>query len=202
VVLHSVKATAATQASVLGQNDQVLEYTTIVPKTTFEQAADGLHIRAMFAQRLQDNSKWPNPIVVKLTHVQPALTPPQVQTGNAERLNGGIRLSGTLLSLGDAKAVGVRFEYRSLKGLDVNERSGSWQITPQQHLTAPGKFSVTVAAWEAGEPYEFRAVVEHPLLKMYGDSHKVALYRPYAECRIMPSNRGCGCGDTGRWLVL
>jgi hypothetical protein len=24
----------------------------------------------------------------------------------------------------------------------------------------------------------------------------------YAEYRIMPSNCGCGCGDTGRWLVL
>ena len=44
-------------------------------KTTWKQEPDGLHIRAFFAQRLQDNSRWPNPVVLKLTNVQPALTP-------------------------------------------------------------------------------------------------------------------------------
>ncbi len=176
IVLHSVKATAQTEVSVLGQNDRVLEYsTTVVPKTTFKQDASGLHVRAMFAQRLQDNSKWPNPIVLKLTHVQAALKPPQVQTSRAVRQAGGVKLEGSLRSLGDANAVAVGFEYRSLKGLDVNERSGAWQITPPQQMTAPGDFSVVVAAWETGEPYEFRAVVHHPLLTMYGESHKVTL---------------------------
>ena len=176
ILLHSVKATAQTEASVLGQNDRVLEYSvTVVPKTTFKQDADGLHVRAMFAQRLQDNSKWPNPIVLKLTHVKPALTPPQVQTGRAVRQANGVQLSGPLRSLGDAGEVQVRLEYRSLKGLDVNERSGNWQTTPQRHMTAPGDFSATVPAWESGEAYEFRAVVQHPLLTMYGDSRKITL---------------------------
>ena len=176
ILLHSVKATAQTEASVLGQNDQVLEYSvTVVPKTTFKQDAGGLHVRAMFAQRLQDNSKWPNPIVLKLTHVKPALTPPQVQTSRAVRQLNGVELDGSLRSLGDAGEVQVRFEYRSLKGLDLNERSGTWQTTPTRHLTAPGDFSATVPAWDSGEPYEFRAVVEHPLLTMYGDSRRVSL---------------------------
>ena len=176
LVLHSVKATAQTQATVLGQNDEVLEYSTsVIPKTTFKQEPDGLHVRAMFAQRLQDNSKWPNPIVLKLTHVQPALAPPQVQTSQATRQGNSVKLEGHLSSLGDAKGVEVHFEYRSLKGLDVNERSGSWLSTPAQHLTAPGDFSATVTAWDAGEPYEFRAVVLHPLLTMFGDARKVTL---------------------------
>ena len=175
ILLHSVKASPQTEASVLGQNDQVLEYTTVVPKTTFKQEGDGLHVRAMFAQRLQDNSKWPNPIVLKLTHVQPALTPPQVQTSRVVREGSGAKMEGTLRALGDAKAVDVRFEYRSLKGLDVHERSGAWQTTPLQHMTATGDFSATVAGWEVGEPYEFRAVVQHPLLTMYGDSRRVTL---------------------------
>ena len=132
-------------------------------------------IHAMFAQRLQDNSKWPNPIVLKLTHVTPALAPPQVQTSNAVRQGNAVRLEGSLRSLGDAPEVQVRFEYRSLKGLDVNERSGTWQTTPLRQMTAPGSFSATVSSWEAGEPYEFRAVVQHPLLTMYGDSRKVTL---------------------------
>jgi alpha-L-fucosidase len=113
IVLHSVKGTPQTQASVLGQNDQVLEYsTTVIPKTSFKQDSDGLHVRAMFAQRLQDNSKWPNPIVLKLTHIRPALTPPQIQTSRAAREGNSIRLEGSLRAIGDAKAVEVRFEYR------------------------------------------------------------------------------------------
>jgi alpha-L-fucosidase len=176
ILLHSVRATAQTEASVLGQNDQVLEYSTsVIPKTTYKQDTDSLHVHAMFAQRLQDNSKWPNPIVLKLTHVKPALTPPQLQTGRAVRQSGNVRLEASLLSLGDAKEVRVRFEYRSLKGLDVNERSGTWQTTPLQPMTAPGSFSASVPSWQAGEPYEFRAVVQHPLLTMYGDSRKVSL---------------------------
>jgi alpha-L-fucosidase len=77
-VLKSVKATANTTAGVLGQNDLVYEYSEVVPKTTWKQEADGLHVRAFFAQRLQDNSAWPNPVVLKLTGVEPALVPPGV----------------------------------------------------------------------------------------------------------------------------
>jgi alpha-L-fucosidase len=73
IVLRSVEAGAGSVASVLGQNDKVLEYkTNVIPKTTLRQEADGLHIRAMHAQRLQDNSRWPNPVVLKITRVKPA----------------------------------------------------------------------------------------------------------------------------------
>lgn len=175
LVLRSAKATAQTEVSVLGQNDLVYEYTATVPRTTWKQEADGLHIRAMFAQRLQDNSKWPNPVVLKLTNVAPAFTPPRVETGAAKRAGSGVTLSGSLQSLGDAGAVEVRFEYRSLKGLDVNERAGEWSATPFQKMGAPGGFSAQVPAWEPGVPYEFRAVVKHPVLTMYGDAKRVRL---------------------------
>ena len=175
IVLRSARATAKTQASVLGQNDLVYEYSNVVPKTTFHQEADGLHIHAMFAQRLQDNSKWPNPIVLKITNVEPAFAPPLVETTKASRSGNGVKLEATLHSMGDSKMLEVSFEYRSLKGLDTNERSGAWQSTPVQKLTAAGDFSSIVGAWEAQVPYEFRAVVKHPVLTMYGDSKKVTL---------------------------
>jgi alpha-L-fucosidase len=175
LVLRSVRATDRSVVSVLGQSDLVYEYTKTVPKTTWKQEPDGLHIRAMFVQRLQDNSKWPNPIVVKITNVQPAFAPPKVETASAVRQGGAVVLSGALQSLGDAKAVEVRFEYRSLKGLDANERSGAWTTTPWQRLEAPGAFSARVESWGADEPYEFRAAVRHPVLTMYGDAKKVRL---------------------------
>jgi len=174
-VIRSARATDRTEVSVLGQNDKVLEYSKIVPKTTWKQEADGLHVHAMFAQRLQDNYRWPNPLVLKLANVQPALTPPRVETTTAVRNGSGVTLQAIVHSLGDAKTLEVSFEYRSLKGLDVNERSGTWQVTPMQRLTAPGTVSADVSAWEPGVAYEFRAVVKHPVLTIYGDSKKVTL---------------------------
>ncbi len=83
-VLKSVQATPQSVVSVLGQNGRVLEYRPEVnPKPTLKQEADGLHIRAMFTHRLQDNSKWPNPIVLKITNVKPAFTPPKLETKGA-----------------------------------------------------------------------------------------------------------------------
>jgi alpha-L-fucosidase len=79
MVLHSVKATERTQVTVLGQNDRTLEYQEKVdPKTTFHQEPGGLHIRAMRTQRLQDNSQWPNPAVLKITNAKPAVTQPRI----------------------------------------------------------------------------------------------------------------------------
>lgn len=175
IVLRSARATAKTAVSVLGQNDLVYEYSNVVPKTTFHQEADGLHVHAMFAQRLQDNSKWPNPVVVKITNVEPAFHPPLVETTNAARSGSGVKLEATLHSMGDSKSLEVGFEYRSLKGLDTNERTGDWQELPARRVTAPGVFSALAPAWEPGVPYEFRAVVKHPVLTMYGESKKVVL---------------------------
>lgn len=72
-VLKSVKATESTQISVLGHDGKILEYkpkADAAPK--FSQKNDGLHLDIMLAQRIYNNSLWPNPVVVKLTNVEPA----------------------------------------------------------------------------------------------------------------------------------
>lgn len=72
-VLQSVQAIDQTRVRVLGQNDRVLEYKpAVVPQTTWRQEADGLHIRAMRAQRLYNDHAWPNPVVLELSCVRPA----------------------------------------------------------------------------------------------------------------------------------
>ena len=79
LLLKSVKATAQTTVSVLGQNDKVLEYhPETVPATKWEQTADGLRITAVRAQRLYNDRRWPNPVVLKITNAEPGLTPPVV----------------------------------------------------------------------------------------------------------------------------
>jgi alpha-L-fucosidase len=175
IVLHSVKSSAETQVSVLGQNDKILEYRDVVPKTTWKQEADGLHIRAMHAQRLQDNSKWPNPVVLKVTGVKPALKPPQVMTTSAKWNGGTATFSGELKEMGSASSLEVGFEYRLMgAGLDINERNAAWTATPMVKRGAPGAFSTPVSFLKAGQTYEYRAVVKHPLLSLYGAERKLS----------------------------
>jgi alpha-L-fucosidase len=171
VVLKSVKASANTRITALGQNGRVVEYQPgVKPAPTFEQKTDGLHIRAMQAQRMYTNRRWPDPVVLKITNVKPALTPPQVQTVRAtwNAANRSVTLQGQLLKLGDASSLEVGFEYRSVEGMDRNERTSEWIAVPLVRRDAPGDFSATVPGWKAGEAYEFRAVVKHPLITMYG----------------------------------
>jgi alpha-L-fucosidase len=170
-LLKSVKATDRTQVSVLGQNGRVLEYRPEVkPAPSFRQEADGLHVRAMFTHRLQDNSRWPNPIVLKITNVKPALTPPRVETSGA-KFDRGTRtatLTGRLLDMGHTAALEVGFEYRSIVGLDASDRSIAWQPGPSMRLTAPGSFTLSVAGLNPDGIYEYRAWVKHPLLRING----------------------------------
>jgi alpha-L-fucosidase len=180
VILHSVLATAATKVTVLGQNDQVLEYRPdVIPQTTWKQESNGLHIRAMHAQRLYNNHQWPNPVVLKITNVEAALKPPIVRTATAtwNPVAKTAMLNGILESVGSLHSVAVGFQYQHIRGLDVNERSGAWHDTKFRTLAMPGAFSIGVSDWLPGETYAFRAVVRSPLITMYGQDVKVIARR-------------------------
>ncbi|WP_263385017.1 alpha-L-fucosidase [Granulicella arctica] len=173
--LHSVRANKDSSISVLGQDDKTVEYKpTTIPQSTWTQQEDGLHIRVMRAQRLQDNSQWPNAVVVKLTDVTPSLTPPRVKTGTSAQSADGasIVLHGELLDTGDAPALDVGFEYRATTGEDTHARSAVWISTETRKLTAKGIFQVDVRNLAPGS-YEFHAFVKHPLLTLYGEDKPV-----------------------------
>ncbi|HZT33670.1 MAG TPA: alpha-L-fucosidase [Bryobacteraceae bacterium] len=173
ITLHSVKTSAGAQVSVLGQNDKVLEYQPrVVPETTWRQQPDGLHIRAMRAQRLYDDRRWPNPVVLKITHAQPGIVPPRVLTTGAgwDPQTGSATLEGALRSLGNAPAVEVGFQYRPRKGMtDLYEKTAPWSDTAYLRRSAPGEFSLKLSGLEKGREYDYRAVVKHPLLTLYGE---------------------------------
>jgi alpha-L-fucosidase len=177
LVLKSVSATAGTQVSILGQNGRVLEYRPEVnPAPSFKQEADGLHVRAMFTHRLQDNSRWPNPIVLKITNVKPAFTPPKLETSGAkfDAAAKKAMLGGVLLDMGKAASLEVGFEYRSIVGLDASDRSIPWQPGPSTTVRAPGPFSLELPNIDAGGIFEYRAWVKHPLLTIFGDEKRLA----------------------------
>jgi alpha-L-fucosidase len=168
--LHSVRATDKTEVSVLGQSDEVVEYhAEIKPKSTWHQEKDGLHVRVMQTQRLQDNFRWPNPAVIKITNAEAAFTPPHVQTtGSTAAGVDQATLEGEVLDMGDSTSLEVNFEYRPILGEDVNSRSSPWTATPAQTVTKPGPFTARIDGLAAKGTYEFRAVIHHPLLALYG----------------------------------
>lgn len=66
--LEKVMTTRGSSVTVLGQNDLVLEYQPdVTPTTTFKQSKNGLTITATRAQRIYNDRRWPNPLVLKIT---------------------------------------------------------------------------------------------------------------------------------------
>ena len=70
ILLKSVVATSETRVSVIGHDNKTLEYNPDVNGiTTFEQTDEGLKISVFRGQRIYNDRKWPNPIVVKMENV-------------------------------------------------------------------------------------------------------------------------------------
>jgi alpha-L-fucosidase len=133
----------------------------------------------MFTHRLQDNSRWPNPIVLKITNVKAAFTPPKLETTDNAKFDPGTRtatLEGNLLDMGKgASSLEAGFEYRSIVGLDASDRSIPWQMGPSTKLTAPGKFTLQVPNLNPAGVYEYRAWVKHPLLTINGAEKRLRM---------------------------
>ncbi len=171
-LLESVKATPTTQISVLGSSGKVVEYMPEVDGAPrFEQTPQGLRISVVRSQRLYNNMKWPNPVVVKLEHVEPAFTkPPRVETGKAAvEAGGAVRLSGNLLDKGEFSSFQVGFEYQRFAGTAEATYNTRWTATVWKPMSSTGDFDAEVTGLEAGAEYQFRAVVKSPKITMRGD---------------------------------
>jgi alpha-L-fucosidase len=144
----------------------------VLPKTTWKQDAEGFHITAYRAQRLYTDRRWPDPVVLRLTNVEPALSPPEVMTAGAQwaASTGTALLSGRLLSLGKVDRVEVGFQYREKKGgTDLSEKTEPWTDLPGSVQSATGDFRFSLHGLGVDRVYEYRARVRHPLITMYGE---------------------------------
>lgn len=167
--VRSVRAKEGTKISLLGQTGGVLEYfPDVVPRPRWQQDEDGLQLTVTMAQRLYNNRRWPNPVVVRLTDVEPGLLPPKVATGEAswEAESQTLTLRAELQDLGQADSVQLGFQYRRKRGM--YEQAEDWQRTKLVKHLAPSLYEVQVKRLEGGQDYEYRAIVEHPLVTMYG----------------------------------
>ena len=176
-VLKTVEATGNTQISVLGHRGNIVEYQTDNdPTPRFEQKEDGLHISINRAQRIYNNHKWPYPLVVKLENVQAALDPPHIVTLDAKQQGRQLILTGTLESMGDAKALEVAFEIQPDKGFVENlYTADSWESSKRITLKKTGKFEIKMPLADQKGAFVYRAVVHHPKLFMQGEEKNIVL---------------------------
>jgi len=168
--LKSVAMTDKTEVSVLGQTGEIVEYRPqIKPQAKWEQPEEGLKITAWKAQRLYTNNQWPNPVVVKITHARAGVTPPRVET-LAAKWNAGnknVTVTGRIDDLGRAPVVEIGAQYR-IKPEATEFTSRPWLTTDLVKRSATGEFTVDVSGLSAGQRYEFRVLVKHPLLSVTG----------------------------------
>ena len=166
VTLKSVAATAQTEVSVLGQTSQILEYRPQVdPRASFEQTPDGLKITAWKAHRLYTNNQWPNPVVIKITHVKSGVTPPKgtIVAAHWNAATKSVTVQGRLDDLGKAASVQTAFQYR-VKPEATEFTSRPWKSTSFTTRAATGEFTEEIRDLEPGRRYEFQAIIKHPLL--------------------------------------
>ncbi|MCD6355029.1 MAG: alpha-L-fucosidase [Prolixibacteraceae bacterium] len=176
--LKSVKTTPESEVSVLGQSSKLVEYQPSADATIyFEQKDDGLHISCVRAQRIYNNHKWPNPVVLKITNAKPALDPPVIETlkaeitkqGNVERLV----FHGNLIKSGDAEKIRVGFQYREYAGFVEQLYSDKWNETETVEILGSGKFGLKPNIKKEGKTYQFHAFADHPKIRIYGDINKI-----------------------------
>lgn len=165
-VLKSVKATENTKINVLGQSDKWVEYMPNVDATSqFKQTEKGLEVSVVRAQRIYNNHRWPNPIVIKLENVEPAFIPPVVMT---KKVALDEKLQGELISLGDDKELEVGFYYRPTpeKLNDITSNAG-WKKISALKMKKAGDFEVDFPQLPKGR-YQFRAFATHDKLTVTG----------------------------------
>ena len=165
--LSSVQAGPSTKVQVLGQADDLADEQG--PAVEWSQGEEGLRIRAGRMQRLYNNRRWPNPVVLRITDARVGLVPPAVVTGEAVRdAAGSWRLQASLADLGAGEAVEAGFQYRPRRLL--TDALEEWVDTSFESRRSTGEYSAQVGGLAEGTAWEFRAVVRHPAITVNGDS--------------------------------
>jgi alpha-L-fucosidase len=170
ILINSVKASSGTKVSVLGQSDKIVEYMNVDPVTRYSQESDGLKISMVRAQRIYNNHKWPNPIVLKMENVEKALEPPVIWSMEGVKQEGhNVTFMVNLEDLGDTEKVGIAIQYRKAP-TTLNERvaGADWILTETLDADKPGEYKVTQEDLAPGV-YQYRAVVFHPKIMISGE---------------------------------
>ena len=165
--IRSIKSTENTKVTLLGQNDRVLEYNPeVVPETRFEQKGNSLVVSCVRAQRIYNNRKWPNPVVLKFTNVRPALDPPRINTEEINEENRYIKIS--VKEMGDQEKLQLSYEYRPYAGFVEELYHDDWKTSSNTiTIDSPGEYTINITE-KMQKTHQIRAVALHPKVNIYG----------------------------------
>jgi alpha-L-fucosidase len=160
LVLRSVRSTAATRVSVLGQNSQVIEYKNTDVGCRWAQTDSGLEVSVVKAQRIYDDHRWPNPLVVQLDNIEPAFTKMiDVHTDASTITNRRPTFIGRVEGEWKGVAKKAYFYYRPYTGQVETLYAAPWKRTAPVDIAPDGSFRLIMSGLETSHSYEYRAVV-------------------------------------------
>jgi alpha-L-fucosidase len=174
--LHSVKAGPETRVSVLGQNSRIIEYKQDDVGCRFQQVGESLELSVVKAQRVYDDHRWPNPVVIKLEHIDAAFDEAvDVRTLDGRTTKDGVLFSGKVFGNKRSLAKRARFYYRPYAGQVETLYSAPWKATAWVSFHADGTFQLREKNARPDRQYEYRAVVEYRQVEINGEDR---VYKP------------------------
>ncbi|AMR33214.1 alpha-L-fucosidase [Mucilaginibacter sp. PAMC 26640] len=169
-LLHSVKATGNTVVNVLGQNSKIIEYNANPHvECRYSQTPAGLLVSVVKAQRIYDDHRWPNAVVIKLENVQPTIDEAVVvKTDDAKQSPQGLLLSGSIYNYKNKLVKRARFAYRTYGGQIETLYAGKWIYTNWVNVPADGKFTFNMKGLKGA--FEYKAIAEQNGIAIEGEN--------------------------------
>jgi alpha-L-fucosidase len=176
-LLRSVKSMPDTKISVLGQNSQIIEYKAgLDVSCKYTQTAEGLEVSVVKAQRIYDDHRWPNAVVIKLENVEPVFEEAVfVKTTGSSLTDDGAVLKGKVMDYKPALAKRARFYYRPYAGQVETLYAAPWVKTAWVNINADGTFSTPLKGLKKGSRFEYKAVAEQQKVAVEGETSVVSL---------------------------
>lgn len=170
-LIHSAKSTDKTSIGVLGQNSKIIEYKNIDVSCSFKQTTAGLEVSVVKAQRIYDDHRWPNPVVIKLENVDPVIDQAvEVMTTDSKIITNGAVLMGKVLNFKSGSAQRACFYYRPYAGQVETLYSSAWVKSGWTNIKPNGEFELLIADFKKGMQYEYKAVAEQSKLEVEGEN--------------------------------
>lgn len=166
--IRSAISTPDTRISVLGQNSQVIEYKSDDVSCRYTQTGKGLEVSVVKAQRIYDDHRWPNPVVIKLDNVNPAFKEAViVETGGTTLAKGPVVLKGRIVNYKTPLVKLARFDYRPYRGQVETLYAGKWTASAWVPIKPDGSFQLTLPLKGS---YEYKAIVQQENVEIEGEN--------------------------------
>ncbi|WP_431215668.1 alpha-L-fucosidase [Puia sp. P3] len=183
LVLRSVRGTAATRVNVLGQNSRVIEYKNDDVGCRWRQTDSGLEVSVVKAQRIYDDHRWPNPVVIRLDHVEPVFTSViSVHTGNSALSGDKPVFTGRVDGPSKGRAGTGYFYYRPYAGQIETLYAAPWKRSRPVAIAADGSFRLVMTGADRWHSFEYRAVVSWYGVEINGEDK---LYQPVPDPKLI-----------------